>query len=183
MANNTTLARPYANAVFELALAKQQLPLWRDCLHILAQIVSERRLALLLTDPRIVSTQLLTLISETATAVQASVSALQPLTDNFLRLLLDNRRLTLLPTIAVVFDALVADHQREVRVNITSALALDPTQQEVLRQALSQRLQRKVHLSLVIEPQLIGGAIIRAGDIVIDGSIRGRLQRLTQELM
>ena len=184
MANNITFARPYARAIFELALAQQQLPLWRGYLQVLAQLVSDRQLALALTDPRIAPEQLLRLLGELAVQVSSDdIAPLQAQGENLLQLLLLNGRLALLPEIAEMYALLVTAHEQEIDVDITSAFALNEAQQASFSQALNQRLARKVNLSHDVDKQLIGGAIIRAGDLVIDGSIRGKLQRLAHDLV
>jgi len=95
-----------------------------------------------------------------------------------LRLLADNGRLVLLPQIAVQYAALRAEVENTVDVTVTSALPLTAEQTDKLTQALTRRLRRTVRLSSTVDPSLIGGAVVRAGDFVVDGSLRGRVERL-----
>ena len=100
-----------------------------------------------------------------------------------MRLLAENDRLTVLPEIAAQFDALKADAENKVNVTVTAATAVDKTLAEQIKKALEAKLGRTVELSLAVDPSLIGGAIIQADDMVIDGSVRTRLQRLTEKLV
>jgi F-type H+-transporting ATPase subunit delta len=96
--------------------------------------------------------------------------------------LAENHRLLLLPEISAHYEELRAAVENTVEVEVVSAVALDSTQQEKLKQALSKRLKRQVHMRTSVDPTLLGGAVVRAGDLVIDGSMKGRLQRLATEL-
>jgi F-type H+-transporting ATPase subunit delta len=96
--------------------------------------------------------------------------------------LAENRRLLLLPEIAALFEALRAQVENTVDVEVISAVPLDFNQAEKLAQALSTRLKRRVRMKNSVDASLLGGAVIRAGDLVIDGSLKGRLERLGTEL-
>ena len=99
-----------------------------------------------------------------------------------MRVLADNRRLALLPQIREQFQALKAAREKTVDVELISAESLDDAQQETLAKALGARLQREVNISVSVDSGLIGGVVVRAGDMVIDGSIRGRLNKLSEVL-
>jgi F-type H+-transporting ATPase subunit delta len=101
---------------------------------------------------------------------------------NFIRQLTENKRLALLPQIAARFELLRADYENEVDVVVTSAVPLSDAQKAKLADSLKTRLHRDVRITTALDPALLGGAVIRAGDLVIDGSIKGRLQRLTSDL-
>ncbi len=101
---------------------------------------------------------------------------------NFVRTVAENKRLDLLPTIFVMFEQLKAEQEKLVEVEVTSAFALDQQQQDKLAKALSARLSREVRLHASEDASLIGGVVIRAGDLVIDGSVRGKIAKLAEAL-
>ncbi len=101
---------------------------------------------------------------------------------NFVRLLVENRRLDLLPEIRAQYDALQAEAEARVTAVVVSAFPLEAAQLKALEQGLKRRLGREVSLSAQVDPQLLGGAVIRAGDLVIDGSVRGRLADLAAHI-
>jgi F-type H+-transporting ATPase subunit delta len=107
---------------------------------------------------------------------------IDPYWRNFIRLLTQNKRLAVLPEIADQFELLRAQYENEVDVQVTSAVALSDAQRAKLAAALKTRFKRDVRMTTAIDPALLGGAVIRAGDLVIDGSINGRLQRLASDL-
>jgi F-type H+-transporting ATPase subunit delta len=126
----------------------------------------------LLTNPRVSADDLVSLISE------AAGGALDDHGRNFIATLAHNRRLGLLPEIAAQFETLRAEVENVADVRVTSAVQLNEAQQQRLSSALKRRLKREVRLHCEVDPSLIGGAIVRAGDFVIDGSLRARLERL-----
>lgn len=172
----TTLARPYASAAFEYALDKNALAEWDDMLKNAALIVEDPAVKALLTSPAVTSKQLMDLF----TTVLAKVLDRQK--KNFIGLLAANKRLPLLPDIAALFDSLKADYEKTLTVSVVSAVSLDEAYQQKLVKSLTKRLQRQVSLECEIDPSLLGGAVITAGDRVIDGSIRGKLNRLFESL-
>jgi F-type H+-transporting ATPase subunit delta len=101
---------------------------------------------------------------------------------NFVRVLAENHRLLLLPEIATQYEELRSEVENTIDVAVVSAIALSSEQQDKLAQALSARLKRKVHMHTSVDAALVGGAVVRAGDLVIDGSLKGRLQRLATDL-
>ena len=124
-----------------------------------------------------------TLVGSVAGAVKGGELLTSGAGKNLLRLLAENDRLTVLPEIAAQFDALKADAENKVNVTVTAATAVDKTLAEQIKKALEAKLGRTVELALAVDPSLIGGAIIQADDMVIDGSVRTRLQRLTEKLV
>jgi len=101
---------------------------------------------------------------------------------NFVHQLTQNKRLSVLPDVAVLFENLLAEHQRKQDVNVISAFELSPEERDKLKLALAKRLGKEVNLQGSVDKSLIGGVVIRAGDLVIDGSVRGQLQQLSQAL-
>lgn len=172
MAEAATIARPYARAAFDAAGRHGGLAKWGALLAKAAAVVSDERVAALLGNPHVRSAELVGFVLELAGA-QGDEQA-----RNYVQLLADNRRLALLPEISVQFDQLRADFESTADVVVTSALPLSPEQSAKLSAALSKRLGRAVKLHAEVDPSLIGGAVVRAGDFVMDGSLRGRIERL-----
>ncbi|PKM09283.1 MAG: F0F1 ATP synthase subunit delta [Gammaproteobacteria bacterium HGW-Gammaproteobacteria-4] len=169
MSTALTLARPYARAVFTLARDHGCLPAWSQALGFAAAAVLDPRVGAVLGNPRWQGAALVDLVRPP----QADA-----MFGELLALLANNRRLELLPDIAAQFEALRAEEERVVRATVTAATAMDDAQVEQIRQALTRRFGRNVAIETAIDPALIGGAVIAAGDVVIDGSIRTKLARL-----
>lgn len=172
----TTIARPYAQAVFERALETDQLDAWSDALTLLGAITENVDLAHQIANPNVPRARLRDLVLEIAgdaLAIEAK---------NLVGLLAANNRLAVTGEIARVFEVLRVGHQGLRRVHVRSAYAVNATQQKALTEALKKRLGGQIELTVEKDPSLLGGIEIRAGDLVIDGSIRGKLQRLANEL-
>jgi len=176
MADRLTIARPYARAAFEEARANGGLAPWSDALQVAAQVVQDPRVESLLGNPHVTPEELAQLVTGIAGSKLGAQGA------NFVRTLADNRRLAYLPEIATLFDTLKDAAEGVEDVTVTSAAPLDEAQRRKLSAALERRLRRKVRLHCEIDPALIGGALLRAGDLVIDGSLRTRLERIAYEL-
>ena len=173
MSQALTLARPYARAAFALAQEAGASASWSHALGLAARIAADPQVAALLGNPRLTQADAVTLLS--------SESAGIPFAD-FLALLAENRRLALLPEISGLFEEQLAEANRVVKARVTSATALPDGELETLRQALRKRFGRDVEMETAIDEALIGGAVIDAGDVVIDGSLRGKLSRLQAAL-
>lgn len=177
MSINNTFARPYAKAAFELAIQQKTVPAWTKLLQTAAWVVSQPKIQRFLQDPRY------------SWEMQCSqlVAICEPVLNDegrsFFNLLAKSERLFVLPEIAELFMAYKVEHEKTVHVEVTSALPLTDTEQQHLSQALKIRLQRDVTLDCGIDSSIIGGAIIRAGDLVIDSSIRSLLARLKTTLI
>lgn len=176
MAELRTMARPYAEAAFELANSAGQLSAWDEALQSLAAVVGNSDVHALIGNPHIVATDLATAV------IGIAGDDLDGNVANLVRLLADRSRLTLLPGIAGLFAEFHADAESRVGVTVASADELSDTQQQNLQKALEQRLERKVDMTTEVDPELIGGAVIRAGDMVIDGSLRSQVARLTSTI-
>jgi len=172
----TTIARPYANAAFEYALDKNDLSNWEVMLLSAATLVSQPKVNLLLSSPEVSSIQLAELFTDVLSKVLDTAKT------NFLQLLAENKRLSVLPEIAALFKAYREDYEKIMNVQVTSAIELSESYQEKLIKKLTHRLKRRVTLECEVDPLLLGGAIVRAGDMVIDGSVRGKLNRLLESL-
>ena len=176
MAELSTLARPYAKAAFEYAVDAKDLQGWSDGLALAASVAQQPAVEKLLSSPSATTV-------EQAKAVQDICGdALATACQNFISILSENRRLQLLPHISQQFETMKANLEKAVDVDIVAASDLDAAQQQTLSDALSAKLERKVNLQVSLDKSLLGGAIIRAGDTVIDGSIRGRLTKLAESL-
>ncbi len=173
MAEKTTVARPYARAVFEIARDSDALSSWSEFLERASFVVSDSRIHELIGDPAISRHDLAELLIELCGDAAGEQGA------NFIKLLAENGRVAFLPEIASEFEDLKAQAENIVDVTITSAVPLDDDQRGRFASSLRQRLGRDVRLHVETDGSLIGGAVIRAGDLVIDGSVRGRLQRLS----
>lgn len=176
MAELSTLARPYARAAFEYAVAANDLQGWSDSLKVAASVAAQPAIISLLGSPNH------TAAKQADAFIGVCGDQLGAKVQNFIRVLAENRRLPLLPQIAAQYEVFKANREKSVDVEITSASELDPAQQEKLAAALSAKLERKVNMQVVVDRSLLGGAVVRAGDTVIDGSIRGRLAKLAESL-
>lgn len=173
MSQALTLARPYARAAYAIAREAGAAAQWSDALGFAARVAADPRVHALLGHPH--------LGREDAVALLAPEGAPQSFAD-FLGLLADNRRLPLLAEIAGLYEELRADAERIVKAKVTSAAALPGAELETIRAALKRRFGREVELETAVDEALIGGAVIDAGDVVIDGSVRGKLARLQSAL-
>jgi len=177
MADRLTVARPYAKAAFAQARADGRLGAWSVALARAAAAVADARVRALFGSPKVTAAQLAQLVSGVAG------SELDDRGRNFIALLAENKRLAFLPEIAQIFDALKDDAERVVDVHITSAVELPVAEGARLTAALEKRFDRKVRVESDVDPALIGGAVVRAGDLTIDGSVKARLARLARELI
>jgi F-type H+-transporting ATPase subunit delta len=177
MAEISTLARPYAKAVFELARDEGKLAEWSALLAGLAAAVSDKQVAAAIGHPAVGRGQLADVL------VQAMGGKATDEAKNLLRLLAEYDRLKLAPSIAGQFEALRAEHERRIDVEIVSAAPVEAAQQQALVAAVKKKLDRDVNVEWKTDPSLIAGARIRAGDTVIDGSISGELARMRQALI
>jgi F-type H+-transporting ATPase subunit delta len=180
MAERLTIARPYAKAVFAQALAGKRLAEWSAVLQTAAAVSADARVKPLFGNPQVSTTQLVELFTGVGGASFDAQVADQA--RNLLVTLADYRRLPFLPEIATGFEKLRAEHERSVDVTVTSAVALSAEQQQRLTAALSKRLAREVRLQTAIDTTLVGGAVLKADDLVIDGSIAGGLTQLAAQV-
>jgi F-type H+-transporting ATPase subunit delta len=186
MADNHTIARPYAEAAFELAREAGELDAWSDALTVASQVMADGRIVNFLANPSLTDDERLRFLTEMFSSADGADGVLAGGTAegrNFLKLLFANGRLAVLPEIAEHFDALKAEVENTIDVTVTSATILDESQKQAIAEALKKRLGRNVRLESELDETLIGGAVIRAGDVVIDGSLRSRLQSLSNALI
>lgn len=176
MAELATLARPYANAAFDVAKSDNDLDRWSRMLALLAAAADDESVQILLAAPD---------VEEMQKAYRLADICGDDLNDRgkrFVQVLAANKRLPLLPEIQTQFEGLRAEEQATLDVQVTSAFPLSEAELDKLKGALSKRFEREVSMSSDVDGSLIGGAIIRAGDTVIDGSVRGRLDKLSETI-
>lgn len=176
MAELTTLARPYAKAVFELARESGALDAWSNTLGFLAQVVSDERVDTLIASPKFSDERLLEMFEAIAG------DRLDAHSRNLLRLMIENDRLTALPAVAAVYEEFKTEAENAVDVDVTSVEPVSDDYKQRITDALRKKLGRDVRLHFAIDKTLIGGALIKAGDLVIDGTVRGRLNKLAGAL-
>ena len=170
-----TLARPYARAAFELAQAEGALAAWSHALAFAAEVAKDPRVAALSTDPRVRPEQLVSLHLPEGDKVDSTFG-------KFLMALAEKRRLVLLPEVGALYETYKRESESQLLVKVTSAMALDAAQTELLKTSLKRRFKREIELETQVDPSLLGGVVIDAGSEVIDGSARGRLERLASAL-
>lgn len=176
MSSTITLARPYAKAAFELAQkANEGLASWSAKIAQSAALCRDSRILALVSSPRLKPTERVALLLPKDEAPDSSYT-------HYLSAMAENDRLSLLPDVQSEFEQLRATAERTLKVNVRSALPIEASQQQQLIEKLTQRFQRTVTLEIVLQPDLIGGAVLDAGSIVIDGSLSGKLARLHTEL-
>ncbi|MBX2849843.1 MAG: F0F1 ATP synthase subunit delta [Acidiferrobacterales bacterium] len=177
MSDNASIARPYAQAVFDLAQETNSFNEWSGALAQLAAISHDEDFSALVSDPRIENDRVTDLL------VDLGKDSLPEGGANLVTLLVKNGRVGALADIEEQFSALVAKAQSSVNAHVTTAMALTEDQKASLASALEARLGLKVKLEETVDASLVGGAIVKAGDLVIDGSAKGRIEKLTTALM
>lgn len=176
MIEPTTLARPYARAAFEHARAAGELAAWQTALSELAAITTQPKVAAAMRDPNQTAAQRASTLSSLAgDSVPTAVG-------NLLAIMSDNGRLSLIPEVAMLFDQLKQAVESAVAVHVTSAYPLSDAERQQLTETMQEKLERSITLTSETDPSLLGGALIRADDLMIDGSVRGRLNKLAGTL-
>ena len=173
MSQALTLARPYARAAFGLARDAGDYASWSNALAFAARVAADPRVTDLLGSPKLTHADAVSLLAIDGASEQVR---------SFLALLADNRRLALLPEIAGLFEELRTEAERVVKARVTSATALGAGELEGIKAALKKRFGRDIEIETAVDASLIGGAVIDAGDVVIDGSLKGKLGRLQSAL-
>ena len=176
MAELATIARPYAEAAFELARDEQALPAWSQMLRFAATIIGDERVAAALDNPRLdASAKESLLLSIGGDRFDAQAR-------NFIHVLVEGERVTLLPQIAAMFDTLKNEAEATARATIESAFALTDAQLAELQGALEKRFGKKMETTVIVNPDLIGGARVTVGDAVLDGSVQAKLAAMHAQL-
>jgi len=180
MSDITTIARPYAKGIFEHALAAKKLVEWSVILKMLAEIVLNPDAERFIGNPAASEELQVRLLLDVCPKMKGVHE--EKTLENLVGILAENKRLLVLPMIYVQYEALRAEQEKTLTATVTSFTALTSAEHQQLINSLSQRLQRQVTLEVSIDKSLIGGAVIRAGDLVIDGSVRGKLNKLSTNL-
>ncbi len=186
MADNHTIARPYAQAAFEIGSEAKSLAKWSVALSVARDLLSDGQAARFLGKPTLTDDERLSFLTELFKSAGGKTSILaggNKQGTNFLKLLLEYGRIAVLPEISDQFEALKANLENTIDVTVTSAAPLSAAQKKTIAKALKERLGREVNLATEIDENLIGGAVISAGDVVIDGSLRSRLEGLSNALI
>ncbi len=176
MAENVTIARPYAEAAFQLASAGNALGPWSEALDRLAVVAADPQMRDCIADPKLQPQQLAGLFLDVA---GSGLSAEQ---QNYVRVLVDNERLQVLPEIRDLFVALKNEHEGIKEAKITSAFPMDDVTLKALVADLETRFKAKLNVTVSVDPELIGGVKIAVGDEVIDASVRGKLANMAAAL-
>jgi len=173
MSELTTAARPYARAVFEMAKETDTLTNWSESLSFMGAIARNEKVIALLKNPKMARQ------AGADVFIQLCDNKLDDKAQNLVKTLAENNRIQLLPEISRLFEILKDEAQGSIEAIITTAKKLTKAEEKSIATALKKRLGRKVKLKVSIDKALLGGAIIKAGDLVIDGSIQGRLKKMT----
>lgn len=176
MTSYSQIARPYARAAFEFALEQQALEQWSVMLSVLSELAELPEFSRFISLPEVGSQHMVDLVFE------AVGKHLDSEAKNLVRLLAHNNRLQALGSVKECFDKLKEEHQRAINAEVRTFAPLTEAQKQSLKASLTKKLQREVTLSEQIDKSLLGGAVVQAGDLVIDGSVRGKLKKLEVEL-
>ena len=174
MADFDTAARPYARAIFELASDEGKLQQWQDNLELAASIASDPDMLATIEQPAILAGELATLFQ----SVIEGAGIADPDLNNLIALLAANGRLAALPAIATVFATLKQEAEGKIEVQVRTAQELSAEQQDKIAASMTRRLGKEVSITTEIDSSLLAGAVITAGDLVIDGSASGRMEKL-----
>ncbi|MFW5426951.1 MAG: F0F1 ATP synthase subunit delta [Methylophagaceae bacterium] len=176
MAEAITIARPYAHAVFGIANEKGELKAWSELLAVLSHCVAQPEVQSVISSPAVSDEQVIDLLANVSGKLMTDDAR------NFLAVLAQNNRLSLLADIDVIYQELREEAEQMMTADVTSALKLTVKQEKDISAALKKRLGRDITLNTSVDKTLLGGAIIRAGDTIIDGSALGKLNRLANAI-
>ncbi len=176
MAELATIARPYANALFDLAKQQSQLDRWSNMMGVLTTVSAHPTVSAFLASPDLPGS------AKASRLAQLCGDDIDDQAEKFLQALADNDRLLLIAEISTQFEALRAEEEKSLDVEVICAFEMSESQSEGLARALSKKFNKEISIQSRVDSNLIGGAVIRAGDIVIDGSVRGKLNKLAETL-
>ena len=176
MADYTTVARPYARAVYQQAIETSSVDVWNDALALMAGIVNDATMRSLLDNPQISGDQQAELM------LKVTADKLNAEQQNLIKLMAENGRLKALPEVAEQFETYRAEAEGKVDAEVASAFPLSKEQENSIIKTLKAKLGREVTITTTIDESLIGGVIIKAGDTIIDGSMKSQLESLALTL-
>ena len=177
MAELLTLARPYAKAAFAYASEQNATDTWSNALQLLSAAVQDEAFSAYLNRPELTPAEQVGLFTKVLGEDQSAALS------NFLTLLAENDRIILLPEIATEYEQLKSQNNNSLEVEIESAFLMDARQEHILAHALEKRFNRTVHVTVNVNPALIAGVVIRAGDQVIDDSALNKLEKMRTRLL
>ncbi|WP_353573088.1 F0F1 ATP synthase subunit delta [Candidatus Albibeggiatoa sp. nov. BB20] len=175
MAELSTVARPYAEAIISLATENSALDKWSENLDFLSITTQDDSVVKMVANPNVDTQTLTKILLDVCESQDDGVK-------NLVKTLIDNQRLDVLPHLAVEYEKLKAEKQNKLKVELVSGYEVTPEQQQELQTVLQKRFGKQIDINISIDAELIGGWVIRAGDEVIDASVKGRLQQLATEL-
>ncbi|MGR9013299.1 MAG: F0F1 ATP synthase subunit delta [Gammaproteobacteria bacterium] len=176
MSELATLARPYAAAVFKRSFETGTTEKWSENLAFISAVLKDKEISVVVDNPKVSKERLSALMLDICQGQVDKEGA------NFLKLLVQNNRLTLAPTITKLFEVYKAESEGYVDVEVATAYAFSKEEKQRFTSTLEKTLSKKVHMNVTVDKSLIGGVLVRAGDRVIDGSIKGQLQQLAKRL-
>ena len=176
MTERATIARPYAKAAFAEARKTQRLAQWSDALQLTAAVSADERVKPLFGNPHVAAAQLVELMTG------VGGQRIDPEVRRFLAVLAENGRLPYLPEIAQLYEKMRAEQERVLEVTLKSAVQLSAEQRERFTAALRKRFDRDIRLHTEVDTSLLGGAVLQADDLVIDGSVQGGLMQLAAQI-
>lgn len=179
MSNSSVIARPYAKAIFEYALETKAFTMWSEALETMSNVVLDPTANRFITNPAVTPEQQSELLLTPFSSLKKELEKLSC----WVNLLVNQSRLLVLPEINKQYQALRAEYEKTVVVDVRSYSELSKTQELLLSERLSKKLKREVKLSVTVDPKILGGAVIQAGDLVIDGSIQGKLNAMYEDLL
>jgi F-type H+-transporting ATPase subunit delta len=176
MSELATLARPYAAAAFKRSFETGTTEKWSKSLAFMSAVLNDKEMSVVVDNPKVSKAGLSALMLDICQGQVDEEGA------NFLKLLVQNNRLTLAPTIAALFEAYKAESEGYIDVEVATAYAFSKEEKQSFTSTLEKTLSKKVHMKVTVDKSLIGGVLVRAGDRVIDGSIKGQLQHMQKAL-
>ena len=176
------VARPYARAIFNIAIKDDELSAWSESLNILSLITIEESIVSFLARPDITDQDRVSFIIDLAKSIKNLSIFESSQFVNLVKLLAENNRLLSLKNISSQFDVLKADKENIINAKIISAVEVDKDIVEKIVKSLEERFSKKIELDVEIDSNLLGGAIIKADDMVIDNSVRNNLKQLGKSL-
>lgn len=176
MAEAITVARPYADAVYKMAVANNSLSQWSKMLQLAAEIAEDEQVKLLIGNPRVSAKQLGDIFLEIGR------SKFNAEARNLVMLLIENKRVVVLSQISQLFEQLKARHEGVLEARVVSAFAIENRQLKKLVEDLEQKFKRKIEAQVSIDPELIGGIKVEVGDEILDASVRGKLEAMAVAL-
>lgn len=176
MAELSTLARPYAKAAFQAAVSAGDVQAWSIMLSVASSVAEQEKVVEVLSNPNLTGAQ------QAQTFIDVCGDSLNEAGQNLVNVLAENKRIPLLPQIFEQFEHLKAELEKAVDVEIISAYEVTDETKQKLTQALKAKLDKDVRVTTTVDTALVGGAIIRAGDLVIDGTLKGKLAKLAEAM-